>query len=51
MGSNQRYAKFRFKSDLNCLLINFYNSIPEVRSTGRDDTIRIRTVYIDSSSI
>ena len=43
MQSNRPQAKFQFKLDLNRLLIDFFDPIPAVPSTRRDDLIRSRT--------
>ena len=51
MQLDQLRAKFHFKSYLNQILINFYDPIPAVRFTRRDDSIQIRTIYIESSSM
>ena len=47
MRSNRSQAKDRFKSDSNHLLINFFDPIPAVRFNYRDDSIQIRTIYIE----
>ena len=44
MGLDQLQAKFLLKSDLNNLLIDFFNPIPAARFTRRDDWIQIRTI-------
>ena len=44
MGSDRPQAKFRFKSDSNCLLIDFFDPISAVWFTRRDNLIQIRTV-------
>ena len=46
MRFNWPKAKIHFKSDSNCLLINFFDLIPAVQSTRRDDSIQIRTKII-----
>ena len=51
MLSNRPQAKICFKSDLNRLLIDFFDPISAVRSTRRDNLIRIQTIYIKNSSI
>ena len=51
MQLDQLLVWIRFKSDLNCLLIIFYDPIPVVRCTRRNDLIRIRTIYIKNSLI
>ena len=51
MQSNGPPAKFRFKSDSNCLLINFFDPISAVRFNRRDDSIRIRTINRSQNSI
>ena len=44
MQSNQPPAKFSFKSDSNCILIDFLDPISAIGSTRRDDSIQIRTI-------
>ena len=44
-------VKICFKSKINHVLIDFYNPNLEADFTRHDDTIPIRTIYIDSSSI
>ena len=45
---NRPKAKIFFKSDSNRLLIYFFDLIPAVRFHRCDDSIRIRTIYIES---
>ena len=40
---DQPWAKFRLKSDSNCILIDFFDPIWDVRFIRRDDTIQIWT--------
>ena len=51
MRLDQPQAKFRLKSDSNCLLIGFFNLIPAAQFTRRDDSIQIRTIIKSKSSI
>ena len=44
MPLDQPQAKFRLKSDLNCLLIDFFDPIPAAGFTSCDDLIRIQTI-------
>ena len=46
MRFNGPKAEIRLKSDLNCLLINFFDPIPAVGFNRRNDSIQIRTIYI-----
>ena len=48
MQFNRPQAKICFKSDSNCLLIDFFDPISVVLSTHRDNSIRIQTIYIES---
>ena len=51
MRLNRPPVKIHFKSKSNRVFIDFYNPNLEADFTRCDDTIRIRTIYIDSSSI
>ena len=51
MRSNPPKVKICFKSDSNRLLIDFFDPISADRSTRRNDSILIRTIYIKNSSI
>ena len=51
MRSNPPQVEICFKSDLNHLLIDFFDPIPAVQSTRCDDSIRILTIYIENTSI
>ena len=44
-------AKFCLKSDSNSLLIDFFDPIPAVQFTRRDDWIQIRTIIRSKSLI
>ena len=50
MRSSRPQAKFCFKPDLNCLLIDFFDPISAARFTHRDNTLRIRTQNLILSS-
>ena len=51
MLSDRPQAKFCFKSDLNRILIDFFDWIAAARYTRRDDVIQIRIVIISKKSI
>ena len=50
MWFNRPQAKIHFKSDSNHLLIDFFDPISAVWSTGSDDLIWILTIYIKNKS-
>ena len=51
MRSNQPQAQFCFKSDLNRILINFFDLISAARYTRRDDSFQIWIIIISKKSI
>ena len=51
MQSNRPQAKFRLKSDSNCLLIDFFDPITAALFTRRTHSIQIRTRIRLKSSI
>ena len=51
MRFDQPQAKFCLKSDLNCLLIDFFDPIPAARFTCRNNSIQIRTIIRSKSLI
>ena len=51
MQCNRLLVEIGFKSDLNRLLIDFYDPIPAVQSTCHNDLIRIQIQILDPNWI
>ena len=50
MRLNRPQAKIHFKSDLNRLLIDFFDPIPAVRFNCHDDSIQFQTQILNPNS-